>query len=259
MILVLVTCNAQKVEINCIVGYTGTQLSCSDYTVTPSERRNVSFIGPTPETYEKVKLISLKHPALHYFLIEVFDLFPNLQALYVNIDGSAVLPQFGFQKAKNLEVFEVSKNTFDTLDGYVFYGAIKLKSITMDSVLRIDENAFYGLSNLDSLYISFSDVGYCSISNKAFNPLVNLKTLNFFNIELATVPASLFANNLRLESIGIYDDLQAVESTFIDHLDNLKSIYLSGSTNGCSAQWTFPNPISDFHLAMASCYGSYTN
>lgn len=227
-----------------------------DYIVKPSQTRNVVLNGPTLENYSKVTFMYLKHPALHYFLVEIFTFFPNLQTLNVDVDGSAVLPQFGFSNAKNLEYFRVYKNTLDALDGFVFYGANKLKQIIVDSVLRIDENAFYGLTNLISLQISFSDVGLCSISHKAFDPLINLLNLDFFNIVIETIPASLFANNLQLESISILDDLRAVDPTFIDHLQNLKWISIAGPCG--VAQWASPDPISEFHLAMAPCYANYT-
>lgn len=232
-----------------------------DYTVKPSQTRTVVFNGPTPENYAKVISIYLRHPALHYFLVEIFDLFPNLQSLDVDIDGSAVLPQFGLLNAKNLEYFRIFKYTLDALEAYAFYGANKLKSINVDSVLRIDEYAFYGLSNLISLQITFSDIGLCSISSKAFNSLINLEKIDLFNINLDIIPASLFANNLKLESISILDDLRAVEPTFIDHLQNLKRISIVGASDThCSvAQWTSPEPISQFHLAMAPCYANYHN
>lgn len=259
--LTLATCNAQYVEITCSVGSANTQLSCQDYIVKPNRTRTVVVIGPTRENYDKVTFMNLKHPALHYFLVEIFTFFPNLQTLHVDIDGSARLPQFGFQNAKNLEYFRLSQNTFDSLDGYAFYGANKLKSITIDSILRIDENTFFGLSNLTDLQIYSSDFGMCAISNNAFNQLVNLKTIEFFGNWLETIPASLFAYNLKLEQLLIFDNIRTVEATFIDHLVNLKTIRIGGSIDGsCAiALWTFPEPISQFHLAMAPCYANFTH
>ena len=94
------------------------------------------------------------------------------------------------------------------------------------------------------------------MSHKALDPLINLTNLSFFTIVIETMPARLLANNSQLESITISDDLLTVEPTFIDHLQKLKWISISGPCG--IAKWALPDPISQFHLAMAPCYANYT-
>lgn len=165
----------------------------------------------------------MNHPPLHHFLKEVFTLFPNLQSLYVISSGSVSLTPYGFQQAKNLVEFVIEVHAFAPVNNYVFYGATKLERIEMAGVLRIDELAFAGLTKLNYLYIWTSDLETCPMPDNVFEPLINLNYLEFFGTRIKRIPTKLFAKNVNLESIVIWDDVQAVESTFIDNLTNLKN------------------------------------
>lgn len=260
MVLIFATCNAQYVELNCDVLNANTELSCNSYTVKPSNGRSVVFKGPIAQNNGQVVTITLLHPSLNYFLVEIFTVFPNLRTLDVSIDGSAVLPQMTLKNAKNLESFRITKTTSDSLDPFAFYdGGNKLKEFVVDGLIHVDEFAFTGLSNLISLEITFSNIRLCSISPNALKPLTNLQSVFFWVTGIETIPGSFFANNLKLESIYIDEfTLFSVERTFIDNLTNLKKIKIfGGSGSTCNAEWTSPNPISAFHSAMAACYDNF--
>lgn len=93
--------------------------------------RSVIFDVPVPASNSKVTSIELKHPALHYFLVEIFDIFPNLQRIEIDFDGVAVLPQRAFRNANNLAEFEVyNSEGVSTIDPNVFNEATRLERLS---------------------------------------------------------------------------------------------------------------------------------
>ncbi|KAG4068915.1 hypothetical protein HA402_005063 [Bradysia odoriphaga] len=264
LVSMLLKCQAQNIEFECTGGGTST-LFCGTYTMTASnlsEVRRFVLNGPATTDYAKVTDLSLNHPPLHHFLEEVFTLFPNLQGLYVYSSGSVSIRPYAFQKAKNLVEFSIETWASAPVSNYVFYGATKLEKIELFGVLRIDEFAFAGLTNLNYLYISSSDLGTCPMRDNVFEPLINLKYLEFFLTCIERIPAKLFAKNVNLESVVIWDNIQSVESTFMDNLTNLKNIsFISVSdTNSCgSGGWMSPEPKTQFNSDMATCYANFVN
>lgn len=253
----LVLCHAEKVEIHCSVGTVVTELSCRSYTVKSGENRAVAFVGPAPANNGLVTSISLLHPSSSTFIAEIFSTFPNLQILSVIVDGTARLSQYTFRYAENLVELDINPYMlFDPLDDFVFIGANRLEKLTLNNVIVTGDCPFYGLTNLVSLAIYY-EANIRPISNTIFNPLTKLKNINVQFLNLKKIPATLFAYNLLREKISIWDNVEAVESTFIDHLLNLKSIGFFGDC--AHASWSFPNPISEFHSAMAPCYANYIN
>lgn len=261
---ILAVCNAQYVNISCVADNANTKLDCKSYTLTYSANRTVVFDVPAPALNSKVIYIKLQHPALDYFLVEIFNVFPNLKKLSINSDGSSTLPPRAFRNAKNLVDFRVvASKVVSTIDFYVFIDATRLERLAYTSVSHINRNAFVGLNNLVTLDLSFSAVGQCPtpLSINIFYPLVNLKEIFLWSMNVTVIPTTMFAKNKKLEWIHISDELQAVESTFIDHLPNIKRIDISKrSGNGCVAvniHWASPQPISDFHETMAQCYAKF--
>lgn len=254
----IILCEAQYVDIAC---YGRLQLTCNDYTFKSNKTRTINFNGLNSADYAKVTTLTINHPPLHIFLTEIFTSFPNLQMLDVSTDGSTAIPPFGFINATNLVDLRIDQTTMAPLNNNAFYGANKLTSIRISSILRLNENAFAGLTNLVCLEILSSDIGPWPLPKNIFSPLINLKKLTLWNINISKIPATLFANNLNLELLGIVDDLVAVEKTFVENLKNLKHIYIFGQSDGpCSrASWTYPDPISQFHSAMSQCYSRFAN
>lgn len=261
----LVLCHAQRVQISCSTSKADTELSCGYDSVAPSSERNVTLDVDfdVPGSHSKVVYIHLLHPSLGKFLGEVFDVFLNLQKIVIESDGSAILTSNTFRNAKNLVDFEVFNSMVaNELGILAFDGATKLQRIAYSFITRIDATAFVGLSNLLNLsleYSAWSDC--CPIPYNVFYPLINLKEISLWYMHIKTIPATMFLKNTNLETIVIADSLLSVESTFIDHLPNLKviRIYKAGSTGCLSADvnWVSPQPISQFHTAMAQCYANF--
>lgn len=248
--------HALHVDISCRIGKTDAELECGGYTVTNEKMdRTVVFDVPGLASNLTVTYIDLTHPALEHFLVEIFAVFPNLQKIFVRCAGSCGVPSF--RNATKLIDFEVDSVVANGINSN-WYSATKLQRFAYFSITDVDPYAFVGLTNLITLELSMS-FSRCAMPDIAFYPLVNLKYIFLWNMHVVTIPATMFSKNTKLENIVISDSLsylEAVESTFIDHLPNIKSIYIAG---GCVdvIKWALPQPISEFHTAMAQCYANY--
>jgi Leucine-rich repeat (LRR) protein len=215
------------------------ELTCQRENCTISSQNETFRINCSENTYPNVKILIIKMDKLKQFPSDVLKCFPNLQIFEAeNMTKLNDLPKFeAHDDTKKLKVLKFSNNNFngDMSGGkYRFTRVrhVKFLSFARNAIRKVACKAFFGLSELVTLDLSFNSIETFACD---FEIVPSLKTLRLNNNQLAT-----------LSTMPKYSKLSML---FLQH-NNLKTIEFKNAT-GFFEEFT-TNRIDDESLEYCS-------
>lgn len=156
------------------------------------------FIGKTDAD---VKYVAFCLSYVESIPSEIFDNFPSIEQLNVEVSRMKFIDRNSLQGAFRLEKLYARGNYITKLDADTFAEATNLKLINFhdNSINSIDENAFRRLVRLEELFLGKNWIN--DLNNNTFNDLINLKVIYLQSNRIDHLSEGLFRNTLKLRKI----------------------------------------------------------
>ena len=160
--------------------------------------------------------------------VTVADLESFTASLEFAGENIASLKSGDFAGLSNLDVLELSRNTFTTLPANVFSGLTSLTSLKVSNgeLSSIDARAFSGLTALEVLKLDTNDLD--SLPGTVFSGLTTLITLELNGNDLAALPGTVFNGLSALHTLHLQsNDLTALPAGLFSGLSALSTLTLA--------------------------------
>lgn len=193
------------------------------------EKINFVLSYNTPDKITTVDIYTKDNElGINYIPTEVFDFFPNLNALRVNSKVSAISSD-DLRKGEKLtslrvssELQKISKGTFSANVNLQFL------SFYSNKISVIEDNAFEGLSKLFSLDLQNNELKI--IHRKTFSGLDELHVLNLYSNQIETIEDFSFEHLTKLEHLTLHrNNLKILSDNAFAGLGNLQDITLQNN------------------------------
>ncbi|XP_033121913.1 uncharacterized protein LOC117120921 [Anneissia japonica] len=111
-----------------------------------------------------------------------------------------------------------------------------MQNISHNAIEFLEEKAFDGLINLQSLDISYNSI--TSVYGGVFEQLVHLTSLDISQNKLKVLLRDAFTGLNELEILFMHNnEIRYIEGNTIGNLRNLKSMSIGGNSGHCECQW----------------------
>ncbi len=160
--------------------------------------------------------------------VTVADLESFTASLEFAGEDIASLKSGDFAGLSNLDVLELSRNTFTTLPANVFSGLTSLTSLKVSNgeLSSIDARAFSGLTALEVLKLDTNDLD--SLPGTVFSGLTTLITLELNGNDLASLPGTVFNGLSALHTLHLQsNDLETLPAGLFSGLSALSTLTLA--------------------------------
>ena len=177
-----------------------------------------------------VRNVRITNSKIPFILRDIFTVFPNVYAMQVDNGGLKDIQGSAFARAENLRVLNFVQNNITSLTADTFINLPFLEELyfVSNNISSVSVNSFNGLQRLISL--RFQNDSITSFLPFTFRPLVNLRNIFLTELRLQRIEGRLFASNRFLRILDLQDnDINAMQSTFLDNLANIQLINLMGN------------------------------
>lgn len=180
---------------------------------------------------EDVNFVNISNSNIGFIIPEIFTTFSNLLRVDLTRIGLTEIPLRESFKLGRVELLEIMFNErLTTIHSYAFPGASNLRELQLgrNSISNIHENAFFGLSRLQFIYLLGNRLHTLPIN--LFRPLPIVETISLSENRITTIHGRQFFYNSRLIRIGIASNqLNAIERNFMEPISSLSSMNLSNN------------------------------
>lgn len=177
------------------------------------------------ENNELIDAVSFRQSELYSVPENLFNKFPNLKHLDVELTQMKEILSENFRGANELKYFLARFNEISILRNQTFLFSRRLKFIVLqyNMIEIIDSGAFEGLEKLEALYLDYNKL-------KTISPglLDSVRSLVHFSVaynSLASVPELLFSYNEKLETLNFgHNLLESFDGNQFKYLPNLEHV-----------------------------------
>lgn len=211
----------------------------------------------TGRTNEDVRLFSVSDSVTNAIPANIFQVFPNIEAVEGSRSGITSITPPNFTFATRLLGVYFNFNNIPILFASPFNArgaTITHISLYANQIQVITGGFFSGLVNLR--YLSLGGNNIQTIPATILSPAVNLRQFLASSNALETLHARLFETNTQIEYIGLeYNNINAIGPNIFNNLPNLEHIGLSA--NRCIDGWFDigeRTSIDDVNEALEECF-----
>ncbi len=159
-----------------------------------------------------------------------FDGLTSLQALWLNGNQLAALPEGIFDSLTSLQTLILSSNQLAELPDGVFDGLTSLQRLDLNNnqLAELPDGAFDGLTSLQRLILS--GIQLAELPDGAFDGLTSLQRLDLSGNQLAELPEGIFDSLTSLQTLELSgNQLAALPDGVFDGLTSLQTLLLGSN------------------------------
>lgn len=203
---------AKSIEVNCASNrdFFNPHETCVGNDITIKDKTTKIIFN-----YDKTKnltAVKFHSSQMQVLPMEVFDQFPYLRALVLELQGIDEIRKNSFEKATHLENLDLELNRLTEIGDGTFDGAWKLRhlDLSMNKIKKVTSKAFRGLVNLEHLGLSGNEI--TELEEGTFSELRNLKSIYLYSNYIKTLHPRMFIHCQKLEVLDINtNELEDVE------------------------------------------------
>jgi Leucine-rich repeat (LRR) protein len=217
--------------------------TCYPSTITPVTTPNepIRVVGK-PATFTEPKVFSLKfqNTVMKYVPTRIFSIYTKVQEFRLGSVSLTNLVTDAIKTCSNLTTLFIYDNNFPTIPAKFAQSCTKLQDLRFvnDNIKGIDENAFFGLTELLYLTVSFNKNLLC-IPSKLFQNTPKLEMLSIYNNSLTAIDPELFKNLPKLYSIDFrYNKIEYLpkfDARFLNDPQRLSNVGVVFTNNSITA------------------------
>lgn len=215
-IVTIFSSNAKLIEVNCSITrdyyypirtYLNT---CLIKGITIEDK--VTAIIFNYDTKKNLTAVKFRSSQMQELPMEVFDQFPYLTVLELELMGICDIRERSFINAIQLEMLELELNQLTEIGDGAFDGAWNLKDLdlSMNRIRKVSSKAFSSLKKLEHIGLSANEISV--LDKKTFTGLRNLQSIYLYSNHIKTLHPEIFVDCPKLEVLNMNtNELEEVE------------------------------------------------
>lgn len=152
---------------------------------------------------KNVTAVNFRKSEIQVLPMEVFDQFPNLLILELELLGISEIKEKSFVNATHLQQLHLDLNRLTEVGDGIFDGAWDLRHLELsrNNIKKVSPNAFHSLEKLKHLGLSGNEITV--LDKDTFAGLQNLKSLYLYSNHIKTLHPLIVIRNEKLEELDM--------------------------------------------------------
>ena len=223
--------------------------------------QNVTFGGTHVEglTNDDVTFVEILYSDTPFIIPQMFTTFPHINVLRISYSN---LQSINIPDSVQLLELWVDRNNISRIESRTFENQESLRYLNVrdSKIQEIDEDAFIGLSALESLVLMDNHIA--TLAPRTFHPLINVTYLDLNRNNLTSISDELFSQNTQIVNLYLdFNQIEEISPRFTTGFgETLRYIDLEG--NNCVDRRFEIDNKDDFsriilHNSLRTCFNNF--